>query len=51
MADKAFLTGINQYKTIGNLRGCVNDTESLQRLLTESLGFDPDNVRVKKTRK
>ena len=28
MVDKAFLSGIDDYKTIGDLRGCVNDTSA-----------------------
>ena len=47
MADKAFLSGINDYKTIGDLRGCVNDTATVRRLLVEEFGFDVDNIRTK----
>lgn len=48
MADKAFLVGINDYRNIGDLRGCVNDTASLKKLLTEQFGFDATSVRVRK---
>ncbi len=48
MADKAFLSGINDYKTIGDLRGCVNDTVTIRRLLVDEFGFDEGNIRVKK---
>ena len=47
MASRAFLSGINDYKTIGDLRGCVNDTLSLRRLLVDEFGFDPDHIRVR----
>ena len=48
MVDKAFLSGINDYKTIGDLRGCVNDTVSIRRLLVDEFGFDEANIRTKK---
>ncbi len=47
MADKAFLSGINDYKTIGDLRGCINDTHSLRRLLIDEFGFADDHIRVR----
>ena len=46
MADKALLAGINNYKTIGDLRGCINDTQSIRTLLVETFGFDPAAVRI-----
>ena len=46
MADKALLAGINNYKTIGDLRGCVNDTQSIQNLLVDSFNFAPNAVRI-----
>lgn len=46
MADKALLLGINNYKNVNALRGCVNDVEGMRRLLTEVLGFDAKNVRA-----
>lgn len=46
MADKAILFGINTYKSIAGLRGCLNDVEDLQRLLVETHGFKPFDVRV-----
>lgn len=48
MADKAFLSGINNYETIGDLRGCINDVHSMHSLLTERFGFDPGAIRVRK---
>lgn len=47
MADKAFLSGINNYETIGDLRGCVNDTVTIRQLLVDEFGFDEDNIRIK----
>ncbi len=47
MASRAFLSGINDYKTIGDLRGCVNDTHSLKRLLVDEFGFNTDHIRVR----
>ncbi len=47
MADKAFLSGINDYKTIGDLRGCVNDTASLRQLLMDEFGFTDKQIRVR----
>jgi hypothetical protein len=47
MADKAFLSGINDYRTISDLRGCVNDIESIHRLLVDEFGFEEKNIRSK----
>ena len=47
MADRAFLTGINDYETIGDLRGCVNDTRSLKKLLVDHFGFRKSSIRVR----
>ena len=41
MPDKALILGINSYKSVSSLRGCVNDTDNMRRLLTETLGFPP----------
>ncbi len=48
MAKKyALLVGINQYPPqFSSLRGCVNDTESMYRMLTTIYKFDPANIRV-----
>lgn len=48
MADKAFLSGINDYRTISDLRGCVNDTESITKLLKGEFGFKKSQICVKK---
>jgi hypothetical protein len=46
MPDKALILGINNYRSVSGLRGCVNDANNMRRLLTETLGFSADNVRV-----
>lgn len=46
VADKALLLGINNYKKVTPLRGCVNDVENMRKLLTEIYGFNPSNVKV-----
>lgn len=45
MADRAVLCGINDYKLISDLSGCRNDVNNIERLLTETYGFNPDNIR------
>ena len=40
MPDKALLLGINDYKNVNSLRGCVHDVENMRRLLTEVCGFE-----------
>ncbi len=46
MADKALLLGINTYKKVNSLRGCVNDVDNMRNLLTEIFGFNPSNVKL-----
>jgi hypothetical protein len=46
MADKAILVGINRYKSVNPLRGCVNDVKQMKRLLAESFGFAAENVKT-----
>lgn len=46
MADKAILCGINSYKSISSLNGCVNDLQDIQRLLIDNYGFAETNIRV-----
>ena len=45
MGDRAFLCGINDYHTIGDLRGCVADVDQMRRLLTDRFGFDAASIR------
>jgi hypothetical protein len=45
MATKALLAGVNVYANAKfNLRGCVNDIESLSRVLTTTYGFAGDGI-------
>ena len=44
MADKAVLAGINNYRWISDLRGCLNDLDDMADVLTEHFGFSPDNI-------
>jgi metacaspase-1 len=46
MTDKAVLCGINRYKSISGLKGCLNDLEGVQRLLIDNFQFPAANVRV-----
>lgn len=47
MPDKALLLGINNYKSISDLRGCVNDIRNIKKLLVEDFGFDgQNNIRM-----
>lgn len=46
MAEKALLAGINNYKWISDLRGCVNDVRTVERLLMEEYGLSFGSIRV-----
>ena len=46
MTKKAVLTGINRYKHISNLRGCVNDVHNIRQLLVDIFGFPEENIRI-----
>lgn len=46
MAKKAVLTGINRYKYISHLRGCVNDVQNVRRLLVDVFDFPENNIHV-----
>ena len=37
----ALLIGINEYKVVNNLRGCLNDVADINRLLVENFQFSP----------
>ena len=45
---KALLVGLNKYHPSLNadLRGCVNDVETMREILITLFGFDPENIRV-----
>lgn len=47
MASKAFLCGIDNYKSISDLRGCVNDTISIKKLLIDVLDFPSTNIELR----
>jgi len=46
MNKRALIVGINNYRDINRLRGCVNDTTNLRIALEEFAGFDVDQVRL-----
>ncbi len=47
MAKKALLVGINRYRIPGaDLRGCVNDVQNMQAVLTQYYGFANKDVTV-----
>ena len=46
MADKCLILGINTYKSVNSLRGCVNDTETIRAMLVEVFKFPEKNVRT-----
>lgn len=45
MPDKALVLGINDYLSVGSLRGCVNDVETMKSLLIDVFRFPEKNVR------
>lgn len=47
MADKAVLFGVNKYKSVSHLRGCVNDVNNVAKLLKSVFDFKSDNVRTR----
>ncbi|QDT16754.1 caspase family protein [Alienimonas californiensis] len=51
MADKALLCGVNNYRSISDLRGCLNDVANVKRLLTREFGFAETDVRTLEERK
>jgi hypothetical protein len=46
MADKALTLGINDYKNVNSLRGCVADTETIRAMLIELFNFPERNIRT-----
>lgn len=46
MARKALLVGINDYKGVGDLRGCVNDVLDMHFSLRSLFGFQTPEIRV-----
>ncbi|WP_158222743.1 caspase domain-containing protein [Rhodopirellula sp. MGV] len=46
MGKKALLCGINDYKSVLDLKGCVADVHNMQNLLQHTLGFHPNDITV-----
>jgi len=46
MAKKALLVGINDYKQINDLNGCVNDVTNVRDVLLKYFGFTVPDVRL-----
>jgi len=46
MARKALLVGINDYKGISDLRGCINDVTNMRNILKTYLGFRNEEIRM-----
>jgi len=46
MAKKALMVGINDYKSISDLSGCINDVTNMRSILTTYLGFTNKDIRV-----
>ena len=46
MSDKAILFGVNKYKSISGLNGCLNDLEDVHRLLVDNFNFSDSNIRI-----
>jgi hypothetical protein len=47
MAKRAVLIGVNRYRMPGaDLRGCVNDVQNMQGLLTQHFGFAPADIET-----
>jgi hypothetical protein len=46
LADKALILGINTYKNVNPLRGCVTDTETVEAMLIDVFKFPKENVKT-----
>jgi len=46
MASKALLVGINDYRKVRDLRGCINDVSDVHFTLTNLYGFNTGQIRV-----
>lgn len=46
MTKKALLVGINKYKYVKPLNGCVNDVRNMADILTSFYGFSADEIRT-----
>ena len=46
MAKKALLVGVNKYKYVRPLNGCVNDVRNMADILTSFYGFSANEIRT-----
>jgi len=46
LADKALILGINKYKSVNPLRGCVNDTATMRSILIDVFEFSDKNIKT-----
>ncbi len=46
MSKKALLVGVNKYKYVQSLRGCVNDVRNMADILTSYYNFSTDEIRT-----
>ena len=46
MAKRALLVGINDYQSINDLSGCVNDVTNMRSILKTYCGFQNADLRV-----
>lgn len=46
MARRALLVGINDYRGISDLRGCINDVTNMRNILKTYLGFTNSEIRA-----
>jgi hypothetical protein len=46
MARRALLVGINDYQSISDLNGCLNDVSNVRDILKTYLGFTNNDIRV-----
>jgi len=44
--NRALLVGINDYKTINDLQGCINDVTNMRNILKTYFGFTNDDIRI-----
>ena len=46
MRKHALLVGINDYKTINDLQGCINDVTNVRNILKTFFGFSNNDIRI-----
>ncbi len=46
MSKKALLVGVNKYKYVQSLRGCVNDVRNMADILASYYGFSTNEIRT-----